>query len=93
MPRTPGKWKAEPHRMDGNSEFTDCSVHAEEVPGHAHAVAICPRYQTKAQWEADSLLIESAPLLLQALRDIVQANPLARFTTDQVRLLLKLENI
>src|SRR3990172_6978661 len=32
----------------------DCGIFHEQTPGHAYAVARCPRYQSKEQWGADA---------------------------------------
>lgn len=34
------------------TEKADCGIFAEERPGHAYAVARCPRFLTQEQWSA-----------------------------------------
>lgn len=62
---TPGPW-AWDWRLDDNGE-TQCGVYHEKHPGHAVAVARCPRYQTEEQWKADAPLIAAAAALYEAL--------------------------
>lgn len=37
-------------RVDDNGE-ADCGIFAQPRPGHAYAVARCPRYVQQPQWE------------------------------------------
>lgn len=62
---TQGLWKW--HWRFENGEANG-SVYAEPREGHAYAVAICPRYQTKEQWEADAPVIAAAKEMLAALK-------------------------
>ncbi len=62
---TPGPWQWHWRLEDG---IATGSVFAEPTPGHAYAVAMCPRYQKQEQWEADATLICAAPELLVALQ-------------------------
>ena len=64
---TQGPWKWHWRHEDG---IATGSVFAEQRPGHAYAVAMTPRYQTQAQWEADARLIAAAPELLDACRAV-----------------------
>ena len=48
------------------------SVFSEPRPGHAYAVAMCPRYQSEDQWRADAALIAAAPCMLEALAGLEQ---------------------
>lgn len=68
---TAGPWKWH-WRSEGG--LSTGSVYAEPRTGHAYAVAICPQYQKRSQWEADARLIASAPDLLAALRGLVKVN-------------------
>lgn len=63
---TAGPWKWH-WRSEGG--LSTGSVYAEPRTGHAYAVAICPQYQKRSQWEADARLISAAPDLLAALRE------------------------
>ena len=38
----------------------DCGILYERFPGHAYAVARCPQYQTKEQWELDARRLVAA---------------------------------
>jgi hypothetical protein len=62
---TPGPWQWYWRYEQGEA---NCGVFWEQHEGMAHSVARCPRYQKKAQWEADGRLIAAAPDLLAALR-------------------------
>lgn len=64
---TPGPWKWHWRPEDKDAPG---SVFAEPYEGHAYAVAMMPRYQTKEQWEADARLISAAPDLLDALTEL-----------------------
>lgn len=55
------------------------SVYAMPREGHAYAVAMCPRYQTREQWEADAALIAAAPEMLAALKAVVEFYSYAEF--------------
>jgi hypothetical protein len=61
---TEGPWRW--HWRFENGEANG-SVYAELREGHAYAVAICPRYQTKEQWEKDAPLLAAAKDMLGAL--------------------------
>jgi len=65
---TPSPWKWHWRQEDG---IATGSIFSEIHPGHAYAVAMTPRYQTQAQWEADARLIAAAPELLVALKHCV----------------------
>lgn len=65
MKHTPGPWKWYWRKEDGEA---NCGVFSEKNPGQAYAVARCPRYQKKEQWEVDARLIAAAPDLLAALK-------------------------
>ncbi len=62
---TPGPWQWHWRLEDG---IATGSVFAEPTPGHAYAVAMCPRYQRRDQWEADATLICGALDLLKAAK-------------------------
>lgn len=62
---TAGPWKW--HWRSENGEANG-SVYAEPREGHAYAVAICPRYQTKEQWEVDAPLLAASLDMLAALK-------------------------
>lgn len=51
---TPTPWKWHWRFEDG---IATESVLAEPRPGHAYAIAICPRYQTEERWRADATMI------------------------------------
>lgn len=54
---TPGPYKWHWRSEDG---IATGSVFSEKTTGHAYAVAVCPRYQTRKQWEKDAPLIAEA---------------------------------
>lgn len=64
-----GKWTKGPWRWDWRpgDDSAPGSVYAEPFEGHAYAVAMMPRYQTKQQWEADAQLIAAAPEMYDAI--------------------------
>lgn len=62
-------------RYDAERAEADCGVYTQARSislGHAYAVARCPRYQKREQWEADAELITKAvsalPRLLSSLK-------------------------
>lgn len=54
---TPLPWK---WHWRSEDEIATGSIFAEPREGHAYAVAMTPRYQTKERWEADAALIAHA---------------------------------
>jgi hypothetical protein len=61
---TRGDWKW--HHRHGDHDIPG-TVFSELHPGHAYAVAVCPRYQTPEQWAADAPLLAAAKVLREAL--------------------------
>lgn len=68
MQPTEGKWHFFWRHENGEA---DCGIFAEPHPGHAIAVARCPRYEKREQWEANAALICAAPAMLALLKDTV----------------------
>ena len=62
---TPGPWKWDWRAENG---IAHCGVFSEPNVGQAYAIARCPRYEARIQWEANARLIAAAPELLDALR-------------------------
>lgn len=67
---TPGPWEYY-WRVD-DENHADCGVYALRRPGQAYAVARCPKYQSKIQWNADASLIAAAPELLAEVKRLRQ---------------------
>ena len=66
---TPGPWRWYwREEADIKGDIADCGVFHEKHPGHAYAIARCPQYENREQWEANARLIAAAPDLLQALK-------------------------
>lgn len=61
----PGPW--EWYWRKENKE-ADCGVFYMRRPGHAYAIARCPRYEKREQWEANARLIVAAPTHHNLLR-------------------------
>jgi hypothetical protein len=57
---TPAPWK-----WHWRNDIAAGSVFSEPHEGHAYAVAMCPRYQSREQWAADASLIAAAPDLIE----------------------------
>lgn len=57
---TEGPWKVRRWSMDRDTKESSGSIYAEPRPGHAYAVAMCPRYQKEDQWNADAAFIVKA---------------------------------
>jgi len=62
---TKGPWKWHWRHEDG---LASGSVYSELRAGLAYAVAICPKYQTREQWEADAPILSAAPEMYDALK-------------------------
>ena len=74
LPPTEGEWKWHWRYEDGKATG---SVFAEPREGHAYAVAICPQYQTREQWEVDASILAAGKDMLAALKrceEMVSAN-------------------
>ena len=54
---TPGPWM---WNWRPGDESAPASIFAMPRKGHAYAIAMCPRYQTKERWAADAALIVRA---------------------------------
>ena len=68
MQPTEGKWHFFWRHENGEA---DCGIFAEPHPGHAIAVARCPRYEKQEQWEANATLMCAASDMLALLKDTV----------------------
>jgi len=71
---TPGKWQAEPFKLSPSGHEADCGIVANLGDGHGYAVARCPRYQTKEQWESDSAAMTSVPELIAEIVELRAEN-------------------
>lgn len=69
--QTPWKWHTE-----FKSDERIGSVFAEPREGHAYAIAMQPKYQTKEQWDADAALIvrsvNTLPALAKAMENLLR---------------------
>lgn len=67
---TPSPWVS--YWRTSESDEADCGVFHEARPGHAHAIARCPKYVKEETWKANGALIAAAPDLYAALVGVME---------------------